>query len=72
MDMNRFHYNPKALLTWSSKGQVQCKGQDSDSLDLSLGSAPFLTMALDKEVCVSFLIYTMDITAADARGCVRS
>lgn len=43
---------------------------DLDGLDLSLGSATFLTMALGKLVCVSFLIYNMQITVSDARGFV--
>lgn len=41
---------------------------DLDCLDLSLGSATFLTMALGKLVCVSFLIYNTEIIVSDARG----
>ena len=44
---------------------------DLDCLDLSLGSATFLTVALGKVVCVSFLIYNMEIMVSDARDCVR-
>ena len=40
-------------------------------MDLSLGSATFLTKALGKVVSVSVLICKMEMMASDTRGCVR-